>query len=160
MGCRIPKSNHNITSPCKISREQTSATSGTISELEVISEYYFRQVLGQSHFAGVYLWESPETKRQLAVEVVPKGKLPFEKLAKEINILSKVDHSNIVSYINGFQSEKFVYVMMEYCSGKSLYKKIVDEEKANEKEAILIMKDLLCAISHVIIKSCIDITLG
>eukprot|EP00826_Nyctotherus_ovalis_P009644 TRINITY_DN12549_c0_g1_i17.p1 TRINITY_DN12549_c0_g1~~TRINITY_DN12549_c0_g1_i17.p1 ORF type:complete len:465 (-),score=107.05 TRINITY_DN12549_c0_g1_i17:44-1438(-) len=146
MGCGLSKSNfNNVSDPSQMTTDETS---DIINDLEVIPHYCFKDVLGQGTFATVLLWESPETKHQFAVKAIPKRSLELEKMEEEIAILRRVDHPNIVKYMTSFQAEKYLYVIMEYCSGPSLFKKMIDQEKLSEAEAVTVMKDLLCAINH------------
>jgi calcium-dependent protein kinase len=71
-------------------------------------------------------------------------------LFDEINILTKLDHLNIVKYYEAYSDFKNIYLIMEYCSGGELFDKIVKEEKNgfNESEACIIMNKLFRAVNH------------
>ncbi|XP_035460181.2 serine/threonine-protein kinase Nek5-like isoform X1 [Scophthalmus maximus] len=47
-----------------------------------------------------------------------------EASKKEVTVLSKMRHPNIVSFTSSFQEEGSLYIVMEYCDGGDLMKKI------------------------------------
>lgn len=49
-------------------------------------------------------------------------------LKEEVNILTKLDHPNIVKYYETYDDHKFLYLVMEYCSGGELFEKIAKKK--------------------------------
>uniref|UniRef100_A0A673CRZ2 non-specific serine/threonine protein kinase n=1 Tax=Sphaeramia orbicularis TaxID=375764 RepID=A0A673CRZ2_9TELE len=47
-----------------------------------------------------------------------------EASKKEVTLLSKMKHQNIVGFIGSFQERNSLYIVMEYCDGGDLLKKI------------------------------------
>ncbi|XP_028991548.1 serine/threonine-protein kinase Nek5-like isoform X2 [Betta splendens] len=47
-----------------------------------------------------------------------------EASKKEVTLLSKMKHPNIVTFITSFQEKSSLYIVMEYCNGGDLLKKI------------------------------------
>jgi len=41
-----------------------------------------------------------------------------------VNILTKLDHPNIVKYYETYIDEKYIYLVMEYIGGGELFEKI------------------------------------
>ena len=148
MGCLSESSKEDTPNPKKITRQLSVNTCAIITELEGIPQYTFKKILGQGQFGRILLLESGKTGHQFAVKAVRKNCLPLVRLIEEISILSKLDHPNIVKYLNALQSENYLYVIMEYCKGCSLFDKILKDQKLNEEEAAKVMKELLCAINH------------
>eukprot|EP00826_Nyctotherus_ovalis_P051376 TRINITY_DN6415_c0_g2_i9.p1 TRINITY_DN6415_c0_g2~~TRINITY_DN6415_c0_g2_i9.p1 ORF type:complete len:337 (-),score=101.95 TRINITY_DN6415_c0_g2_i9:6-1016(-) len=85
---------------------------------------------------------------QVAIKVISKESSSIDQLTEEIDNLSRVDHPNIVKYFKHYQSEEYLYVVIEYCAGGELFQQIVDREKFTEEEAMSIMEELLRAVSH------------
>eukprot|EP00826_Nyctotherus_ovalis_P016295 TRINITY_DN1470_c0_g4_i3.p1 TRINITY_DN1470_c0_g4~~TRINITY_DN1470_c0_g4_i3.p1 ORF type:complete len:460 (+),score=131.30 TRINITY_DN1470_c0_g4_i3:102-1481(+) len=109
--------------------------------------FCFRKVIGHGQYGRILLWESREGDK-FAIKAVNKKNIPYFQLMEEVKILSKVDHPNIVKYFSSFQSEKYLYVVMEYCPGGNLFERILKQEKFNEGEAKKLMGEILRAISH------------
>ena len=45
-------------------------------------------------------------------------------IQEEIEILTKLDHPNIVRYYETYIDEKYIYLVMEYIAGGELFEKI------------------------------------
>ena len=54
---------------------------------------------------------------------------------KEVKVLSQMKHPNIVAYLESFEERGNLYIVMDYCDGGDLYKKI------NEQRGRLIAED-------------------
>ena len=67
---------------------------------------------------------------------------------KEINILKNLDHPNIIKVYEFYQSEKYVYIINELCTGGELFDKIVDVKHFSESVACNIMRQLFSAVSY------------
>jgi calcium-dependent protein kinase len=67
-----------------------------------------------------------------------------------VRILTKLDHPNIVKYYETYEDIKYMYLVMEYCPGGELFKRITQKNESifNESEAASIMKKLLRAINY------------
>jgi calcium-dependent protein kinase len=48
----------------------------------------------------------------------------IDSIQKEIDILTKLDHPNIVKYFETYIDEKYIYLVMEYIGGGELFEKI------------------------------------
>jgi calcium-dependent protein kinase len=63
--------------------------------------------------------------------------------------LQVLDHPNIVKYLETYNDEKFVYLVMEYCAGGALITHLCERGTAlTELEAARIMKNLVDALMH------------
>jgi NIMA (never in mitosis gene a)-related kinase len=70
---------------------------------------------------------------------------------KEVAVLSQMKHPNIVSYSESFEEGGNLYIVMDYCDGGDLYKKINDQKgKAFTEDQIMDWFVQLClAVKHV-----------
>lgn len=63
--------------------------------------------------------------------------------------MQQVDHPNIVKYYETYDDNKYIYLCMELCTGGELFEKVTNRKKAfSEKEAAIVMQDLLKALQH------------
>jgi len=69
---------------------------------------------------------------KVAIKVIDKSKLSLEdleSLKNEVLIMQTVDHPNIVKYFETYDDKKFIYLVMELCTGGELFQHIVRNSK-------------------------------
>ena len=76
----------------------------------------------------------------------------MDMLMSEIENLHKLDHHNIVNYLETYNDNKYVYLVMKFVEGTPLQKKIDEAKQNNElidKDKVKkYMKQILQAINH------------
>lgn len=84
-----------------------------------------KRVLGAGHFGKVYKGTNrADPSITVAIKVIDKRNLKSEDLQMimtEIGILQELDHPNIVRYLETFEEPRFIYLVMESCSGGELF---------------------------------------
>ena len=131
MGC----SNSDVQNQEKLKRK-VSIYSGA----DVKKNYELIYVLGTGAFGKVRLYRDRTNKELLyAIKTLKKegiSKTQYELIQSEINILSKLDHPNIVKYFGTFEDDFYLHIMMEYLQGHDLFKIITlkDYTKIEEKD--------------------------
>lgn len=82
------------------------------------------EVLGQGAFAKVFLAKHIFTGEIYALKALKKKTLIIKKQLKyalsEANVLKKVDHQFIINLHYAFQTPNFLYLALDYCSGRDL----------------------------------------
>lgn len=62
------------------------------------------------------------------------SKEEIDALHDEVAILGRLDHPNIVKYYETYDDVKFIYLVMELCSGGELFEKLTENMRPfNEK---------------------------
>ena len=131
MGC----SNSDVQDQEKIKRK-VSIYSGA----DVKKNYELIYVLGTGAFGKVRLYRDRTNNELLyAIKTLKKegiSKTQYELIQSEINILSKLDHPNVVKYFGTFEDDFYLHIMMEYLQGHDLFKIITlkDYTKIEEKD--------------------------
>lgn len=69
-------------------------------------------------------------------------------LFNEINILRELDHPNIVKMYEFFEDEKRYYIVTEICKGGELFDEIIARGKFTEKDAAVLMKQVLSCVNY------------
>jgi len=117
-------------------------------------KYHKIQELGYGGFSKVYRVQNIKTKEVFACKEIVKSHLSDpDKFSKEINILSKCDHPNIIKLYEVYEDSRYFDLIMEVCIGGSLLDKLIekmDEEgKAySENEAANIFKQIMLGINY------------
>jgi 5'-AMP-activated protein kinase catalytic alpha subunit len=73
----------------------------------------------------------------VAVKILEKDKIhdqkDVERITREIKILKKVRHPNVIQLYEIIETEKELYMIMEYCNGGELFDYIVKHTRLSEK---------------------------
>ncbi|RPA90805.1 kinase-like protein [Choiromyces venosus 120613-1] len=97
-----------------------SSSSGGPSPDSLVGNFRVGKEIGRGSFAVVFKGHHVKSPKSLAaVKVVQRGKLNrklLENLESEIQILKKLDHSHIVALKDCSKNDKYIYIVMEYCS--------------------------------------------
>jgi len=72
----------------------------------------------------------------------------MEMLKNEIQILKDLDHPNIVKMFEFLEDEKRIYIVTEICKGGELFDEILNRSKFDERDAAIVMKQLLSAVNY------------
>ena len=84
-------------------------------------------------------------KRLIKEKMSPHARI---RLDYEIDILKNLDHPNILRLYEVFEDKKYIYLVTEYCQGGELFDEIISRQRFNEKDAAVIVKQLLSAIAY------------
>ncbi len=79
-----------------------------------------------------------EEKVKRAVKVISKKIMSRDEekgFQREIRILKKLDHPNILKLYEVFEDSKAYYLVTEYCKGGELFEEITRKEKLSEADA-------------------------
>ena len=91
---------------------------------DIRKSYEYISMLGTGTFGKVRLYRDKNYKDLLfAIKTLKKEGIPqyqFNLLKSEVNILSNLDHPNIVKYFGTFEDEFFIHIVMEYLKGHDL----------------------------------------
>jgi calcium-dependent protein kinase len=139
MGCCSTK--HDVKLPEQKPRTIRAGSFKQIREKYIIHPKF----LGTGTYGKVFLGtNSANTDIKVAIKTLSKKKLTEKAIAEikdEIQILQTLDHPNIIRYLETFENEKFMYLVMEYCEGGELFDRLTQfEEPFTEQEAAKIMK--------------------
>ena len=85
------------------------------------------KLIGRGAFAEVYQAIQISTGMVRAVKIIDKENMHKEireELSNEIDILSKLDHPNIIKIFEFFEDKHYFYIIMELCQGGELFERI------------------------------------
>jgi 5'-AMP-activated protein kinase catalytic alpha subunit len=89
---------------------------------------------------------------KVAIKILEKVKIKDlndkRRVEKEINILKKLKHPNIISLLSVVESENKIYIITEHCSGGELFEYIVSKIKLIENEASRIFSQLISGVDY------------
>ncbi|EHA99388.1 Serine/threonine-protein kinase MARK1 [Heterocephalus glaber] len=133
-----------------IPRCRSSITSAT-DEQPHIGSYRLQKTIGKGNFAKVKLARHVLTGREVAVKIIDKTQLnptSLQKLFREVRIMKILNHPNIVKLFEVIETEKTLYLIMEYASGGEVFDYLVAHGRMKEKEARAKFRQIVSAVQY------------
>ncbi|XP_069118684.1 MAP/microtubule affinity-regulating kinase 3-like isoform X12 [Argopecten irradians] len=128
----------------------TSSRSRTADEPH-IGKYRLIKTIGKGNFAKVKLAKHVPTGREVAIKIIDKTQLnpsSLQKLFREVRIMKLLDHPNIVKLFEVIETEKTLYLVMEYASGGEVFDYLVAHGRMKEKEARAKFRQIVSAVQY------------
>eukprot|EP00347_Sterkiella_histriomuscorum_P023875 403333082 len=121
-----------------------------------LDEYQLEEksLLGIGGYAEVRLAIHKKSGHKVAIKIYEKYKLidpqVKQNLIREIKVLNKLDHPNIMKLYESIDTLSNVYLINEYIQGMPLndYMKTLDPQRMDEVDAIFILKQLIDSIQY------------
>lgn len=115
--------------------------------------YILGATLGEGAFAKVKVATQTQTKEKVAIKILNKSRLLEDKndifrIKKEIKIIKKLRHKNIIQLYEVLESKKSLYIVMEYCEGGELFDYIVKKRKISETEACHLFQQIINGVEY------------
>ena len=113
-------------------------------------DYDILETVGSGAFATVKKVVHKLTNQTRALKIIKKSEEEDQKnLIREVNILSKLVHPNIMQIFEYYEDETFFYIITEYCAGGELFDELIKKGSFKEIEASFIMKQIFSAVSYI-----------
>ncbi|NXV42750.1 NEK5 kinase, partial [Uria aalge] len=92
-----------------------------------MDKYEIIKKIGEGSFGTIFLAKGKVDNEQCVIKEINLTKMPVkekEASQKEVILLAKMKHANIVAFYDSLQEKNKLYIVMEYCDGGDLMKRI------------------------------------
>ncbi|XP_061209141.1 serine/threonine-protein kinase Nek5 isoform X2 [Neopsephotus bourkii] len=92
-----------------------------------MDKYEIIKKIGEGSFGKIFLAKVKVDNEQCVIKEINLTKMPVkekEASQKEVILLAKMKHANIVTFYASFQEKNKLYIVMEYCDGGDLMTRI------------------------------------
>uniref|UniRef100_A0A8C2B8M8 MAP/microtubule affinity-regulating kinase 3 n=1 Tax=Cyprinus carpio TaxID=7962 RepID=A0A8C2B8M8_CYPCA len=123
----------------------------TADEQPHIGCYRLLKTIGKGNFAKVKLAKHILTDKEVAVKIIDKTQLnpsSLQKLFREVRIMKLLNHPNIVKLFEVIETDKSLYLVMEYASGGEVFDYLVAHGRMKEKEARAKFRQIVSAVQY------------
>ncbi|KAK8466409.1 hypothetical protein PHAVU_008G085000 [Phaseolus vulgaris] len=135
VGAELPNTNYDV-------------PSGVV----LFGKYELKRLLGVGAFAKVYHATSVDTRQGVAVKAVSKSKVVNGGFAanveREISIMRRLHHSNIVNLFEVLATKTKIYFVMEFAAGGELFHEVAGKGRLEEDAARFYFRQLISALKH------------
>uniref|UniRef100_A0A667ZT56 MAP/microtubule affinity-regulating kinase 3 n=1 Tax=Myripristis murdjan TaxID=586833 RepID=A0A667ZT56_9TELE len=132
-------------------RCRNSVATTTADEQPHIGNYRLLKTIGKGNFAKVKLARHVLTGKEVAVKIIDKTQLnssSLQKLFREVRIMKLLNHPNIVKLFEVIETDKTLYLVMEYASGGEVFDYLVAHGRMKEKEARAKFRQIVSAVQY------------
>jgi len=146
MGCTPSKQK-------EVTKEKTVEDDTVEDYKKVEDKYDIGEEMGKGGFSVVKAGTNKKTKAKVAIKFVDKAALTTTDsvlLNREIDSLKKALHPNVLKLIEVFNedTDPQMVLVMELISGGELFYKIVESGNYSEKDAALIIRQVIEGVAH------------
>uniref|UniRef100_A0A6B2LC69 Protein kinase domain-containing protein n=1 Tax=Arcella intermedia TaxID=1963864 RepID=A0A6B2LC69_9EUKA len=107
--------------------------------------------MGRGGFSIVKKATKKDTKEIFAIKIIEKKEQTEEEinlLHREIDIMRKLKHKNIIALFDVFDEKDFIYLVMELVTGGELFDQIVSRGTYSEADAATVVRQILEAVEY------------
>ena len=129
-------------------------TSNDDSMKKVLSEitYKLGRKIGEGMFSTVKIGEHSLTNEQVAIKILEKTKISSvedkERINREITVLKKVNHLNIVKLYQVVETKFIIYLIQEYIQGKEFIEYLTKKGKLKESDACKFFHQIISGLEY------------
>ena len=115
-----------------------------------ISDFILLKELGAGSFGRVLLVQHKITQAKYAIKAIDKRNTaniqekPYFR--REIEIMYRVHHPNVVKLFGHFEDNNYCYFIMEYIAGGNIYSLVPKSRSISTQQKASIMKDVISAV--------------
>ncbi|XP_013999294.1 MAP/microtubule affinity-regulating kinase 3 isoform X8 [Salmo salar] len=143
--------NEVTTRPVRSGARCRNSIASCADEQPHIGNYRLLKTIGKGNFAKVKLARHILTGREVAIKIIDKTQLnptSLQKLFREVRIMKILNHPNIVKLFEVIETEKTLYLVMEYASGGEVFDYLVAHGRMKEKEARAKFRQIVSAVQY------------
>jgi len=120
---------------------------------KLLDSYEVIKQLGKGGYGKVYEVKNIKTGEIRACKHLSKLNIKnLDKFRREIEILKKMDHPNIIKLYEVYESERSLYLIMEECKGGEIFDRIIqhiqEKKMYSEKDAAIIFEQVMSCIAY------------
>uniref|UniRef100_A0A4W4DWY3 Protein kinase domain-containing protein n=1 Tax=Electrophorus electricus TaxID=8005 RepID=A0A4W4DWY3_ELEEL len=106
------------------------------------------EVLGSGAFSEVFMVKERKTGKLFAMKCVKKKSKRDVSLDNEIAVLRRIKHEHVVGLEDFYESLTHYYLIMQLVSGGELFDRILDRGTYSEKDASLVIRQVLEGVNY------------
>jgi len=121
-----------------------------ITDIKIEDAYDIKKELGSGAFSIVKLAIHKKSKEQRAIKIIDKDAIKEKKemLEREVDILKRIQHPNIIAVVEIYETPRYLNLVMELATGGELFDSIVSRGKYSEKDAARIVQQVASACAY------------
>lgn len=146
-------SHHGVHQPAAMEVTKSSSESKSSSSVreQQVKQYELLKTIGKGNFARVMLARHLPTNSEVGIKIIDKTKLntkSLKMLFREVSIMKLLNHPNIVKLFEVIETEKTLYLVMEYITKGEVREFIVKKGRMKENVARQMFRQIVSAVQY------------
>ena len=116
------------------------------------NDYSIKEMIGKGTFSTVRLAIDRESGEKVAIKILKKEKIlnkgDLERAEREINILKKISHINLIKIYKTVEDSEAYYMIMEFCEKGELFNYITKNIRLDENESAYYFYQLINGLEY------------
>eukprot|EP00927_Polykrikos_kofoidii_P079150 TRINITY_DN7594_c0_g2_i1.p1 TRINITY_DN7594_c0_g2~~TRINITY_DN7594_c0_g2_i1.p1 ORF type:complete len:1431 (-),score=274.40 TRINITY_DN7594_c0_g2_i1:55-4347(-) len=112
-----------------------------------MNNYHLNEEIGHGKFSIVYKGRKRHTIRYVAVKSIEKNRR--DKVMVEVSVLSQLQHTNVVGFVNWHETRNHLWIIFEYCAGGDMLRLIKQDGRLPEDQVRRFGRDVSAGLLHV-----------
>jgi len=128
-----------------------SSGNGSINTGKIEDNYDIGEEIGRGAFSVVKRSKHKKSGIEFAIKFIEKkyvDKQDLVLLGREIDIMKKVNHPNVLKLEEVYETEDLIALVMELVNGGELFYKIVEKGNYSEKDAVKIVRQMVRGVEY------------
>ncbi|KAK3805694.1 MAG: kinase-like domain-containing protein [Linnemannia elongata] len=122
------------------------------SKPEYVGPYLLGKTLGKGSSGCVKLARHRRTNEQVAIKIISKASLANRAavnrgIEREIAIMKLINHPHVIRLYDVYETEKELFLIMEYVSGGELFEYLVNKGRLDEPEALRFFQQIIVGLA-------------
>ena len=137
--------------PAMEATKSSSKSKSSSMREQVVKNYRLLKTIGKGNFARVMLAKHMPTNSEVAIKIIDKTQLnanSLEKLFREVSIMKLLNHPSIVKLYEVIETEKTLYLVMEYVNNGEVFEYLVKNGRMKENIARQKFRQIVSAVQY------------
>ncbi|KAK3848633.1 MAG: kinase-like domain-containing protein [Linnemannia gamsii] len=122
------------------------------SKPEYVGPYLLGKTLGKGSSGCVKLARHRRTNEQVAIKIISKASLANRAavnrgIEREIAIMKLINHPHVIRLYDVYETDKELFLIMEYVSGGELFEYLVNKGRLEEPEALRFFQQIIVGLA-------------
>ena len=123
------------------------------TNMNILGDYIIKHTIGKGTFSKVKLGIHKTTHMKVAIKILEKCKIEekedLERIIREMEIITTLNHKNVIKVIDMCETQDHFLIIMEYCDGGELFDHIVNKQRLSENESAFFLYQIINGVEYI-----------
>lgn len=112
-----------------------------------MDNYHIYEEIASGQFCVVYKGRRKKSIEYVSIKSVDK--LDKARVLNEVKVLYRLDHPNVLKFLNWYETGRHIWVIVEYCTGGNLLQLLKQDRHLPEPSVVVFARDIASGLQHI-----------